>query len=117
MIGVLFFASLVIAGLTSLVSVIEVVISAVRDKFEMSRAGASLAVGVPCDRCISLAFFSTTSGLFVLDILDHFINQFGILLVAVVSMLVIAWGSERCRHCPTTSTTTGRSTSAPGGGC
>ena len=34
--GVLFFGSLVIAGITSLVSVIEVVISAVRDKFEMT---------------------------------------------------------------------------------
>ena len=86
LIGVLFFGSLVIAGLTSLVSVIEVVISAVRDKFEMSRVGASLAVSVPC-MIISLVFFSTTSGIFVLDIVDHFINQFGILLVAVVSML------------------------------
>ena len=91
LIGVLFFASLVIAGLTSLVSVIEVVISAVRDKFEMTRVGASLAVTVPCT-IISLAFFSTTSGIYVLDILDHFINQFGILLVAVVSMLVVSWG-------------------------
>jgi NSS family neurotransmitter:Na+ symporter len=89
--GVLFFGSLVIAGITSLVSVIEVVISAVRDKFEMSRRGAALAVTVPCT-VLSLAFFSTTSGIFVLDIVDHFINQFGILLVAVVSMLVIAWG-------------------------
>jgi NSS family neurotransmitter:Na+ symporter len=90
-IGVLFFASLVIAGLTSLVSVIEVVISAVRDKFEMSRVAASLVVSVPC-AVLSVAFFSTTSGIYVLDILDHFINQFGILLVAVVSMLLLAWG-------------------------
>ena len=41
---------------------------------------------------LSLVFFSTTSGVYVLDIVDHFINQFGILLVAVVSMLVVAWG-------------------------
>lgn len=91
LIGVLFFGSLVIAGLTSLVSVIEVVISAVRDKFEMTRIGASMAVGVPA-ALISLVLFSTTSGLHVLDIVDHFINQYGILLVAVVSMLVVAWG-------------------------
>ncbi|WP_432477842.1 sodium-dependent transporter [Nocardioides sp. GXQ0305] len=91
LIGVLFFGSLVLAGITSLVSVIEVVISAVRDKFEMSRVAAALVVTVPCT-VISLAFFSTTSGIYVLDIVDHFINQFGILLVAVVSMLVLAWG-------------------------
>jgi neurotransmitter:Na+ symporter, NSS family len=88
--GVLFFASLVIAGVTSLVSVIEVVISAVRDKFELSRVRATLVVGLPA-AVISLAFFSTTSGVYVLDIVDHFINQFGILAVAVVSMLVVAY--------------------------
>ena len=91
LIGVLFFLSLVVAGFTSLVSVIEVVISAVRDKFEMTRTGATIAVTVPM-ALISLVFFSTTSGLYVLDILDHFINQFGILLVAVISMLVMSWG-------------------------
>lgn len=90
LIGVLFFGSLVFAGLTSLVSVIEVVISAVRDKFEISRIVATAAVGVPA-AILSVAFFSTTSGVYVLDIVDHFINQFGILVVAVVSMLVLAW--------------------------
>jgi NSS family neurotransmitter:Na+ symporter len=87
---VLFFASLVMAGFTSLVSVLEVVISAVRDKFETSRIRATLLVTIPC-ALISVVGFSTTSGIYVLDILDHFINRFGILLVAVVSMVVLAW--------------------------
>ena len=90
LIGVLFFGSLVFAGLTSLISVIEVVVSAVRDKFEMTRRAAALAVTVP-SAILSLVFFSTTSGVHVLDIIDHFINRFGILLVAVVSMIVLAW--------------------------
>ncbi|WP_203337934.1 sodium-dependent transporter [Nocardioides limicola] len=90
LLGVLFFGSLVLAGFTSLVSVIEVVISAVRDKFEMTRVGATVAVSVPA-AVLSLLFFSTTSGLHVLDILDNFINKFGILAVAVVSMVVMAW--------------------------
>lgn len=89
-IGVLFFASLVLAGLTSLVSVLEVVVSAVRDKFDMARGTAAAVVSIPA-ALVSLAFFSTASGLYVLDILDHFINQFGILLVALVSMVVLAW--------------------------
>ena len=90
LIGVLFFGSLVFAGLTSLVSVIEVVISAVRDKFELTRLSATLIVGVPAAG-ISLIFFSTTSGVYVLDIVDHFINRFGILAAAVASMIVLAW--------------------------
>ncbi|EWT04934.1 transporter [Intrasporangium chromatireducens Q5-1] len=90
LIGVLFFASLILAGLTSLVSILEVVISAVRDKFEMSRVGATAVVALPI-AVVSVLLFSTTSALTVLDIMDNFINKFGILLVAVVSMLVIAW--------------------------
>ena len=88
--GVLFFGSLVVAGLTSLVSVIEVVISAVRDKFETGRLTATLAVGVPA-ALLSLVLFSTTSGIYVLDVVDHFVNQYGILVVALVSMLVVSW--------------------------
>ncbi|MGY2079913.1 sodium-dependent transporter [Modestobacter sp. SYSU DS0657] len=90
LLGVLFFGALVIAGITSLISVIEVVISAVRDKFDTSRLTATLAVGVPA-AVLSLVLFSTTSGVYVLDIVDHFVNQYGILVVALVSMLVVAW--------------------------
>lgn len=90
LIGVLFFGSLVIAGLTSLVSVIEVVISAVRDKLDLSRATAALIVGVPA-AAISLVGFATTTGVPILDTADYFINRFGILLVAVVSMLAVTW--------------------------
>jgi neurotransmitter:Na+ symporter, NSS family len=90
LLGVLFFGSLVIAGITSLVSVIEVVISAVRDKFDTGRLTATLAVGVPA-AVLSLVLFSTTSGIYVLDVVDHFVNQYGILIVALVSMLVVVW--------------------------
>ncbi|PID53808.1 MAG: sodium-dependent transporter [Micrococcales bacterium] len=90
LIGLLFFGSLVMAGLTSLISVLEVVISAVRDKLELSRRAATLSVVLPT-AALSLAMFSTTSGVFVLDIVDFFVNRFGILLAAVVSMVVVAW--------------------------
>ena len=47
-------------------------------------------VGVPA-ALLSLVLFATTSGIYVLDIVDHFVNQYGILLVALISMLVVAW--------------------------
>ena len=90
LIGLMFFGSLLMAGMTSLVSVMEVVISGFRDKFELTRKQATLYVGVPA-AVISMLFFSTSSGVYVLDIVDHFINRFGILLAAVVSMIVVAW--------------------------
>ncbi len=93
LLGLLFFGSLVVAGVTSLISVIEVVISAVRDKFEMGRTAATAAVMVPT-AVLSLVLFSTTSGIYVLDIVDHFINRYGILVVAIVSMLALAWAAR-----------------------
>ncbi|TDO84807.1 sodium-dependent transporter [Enemella evansiae] len=91
LLGVLFFASLVLAGITSLVSVLEVAISAVRDKFDLPRVAATLWVGVPL-AVISMLLLGTSTAVYALDVLDHFINNFGILLVAIVSMLVITWG-------------------------
>ncbi|MCR8670399.1 sodium-dependent transporter [Agrococcus sp. HG114] len=94
LLGVLFFTSLVLAGFTSLVSILEVVISAVRDKLELGRVTATLVVTVPM-AVVSILLFSTTSGVVVLDIADYFINRFGILLVALVAMLAVAWGVRR----------------------
>ncbi|MCH1882151.1 sodium-dependent transporter [Agrococcus sp. ARC_14] len=94
LLGVLFFTSLVLAGFTSLVSILEVVISAVRDKLELGRLRATLIVTVPL-ATMSILLFSTTSGILVLDIADYFINRFGILLAAFVAMLAVGWGVRR----------------------
>ncbi|GAA1425001.1 sodium-dependent transporter [Agrococcus citreus] len=94
LLGMLFFLSLVLAGFTSLVSILEVVISAVRDKLELGRVGATLVVTVPM-AIVSILLFTTTSGILVLDIADHFINRFGILLVALVAMLAVGWAVRR----------------------
>ena len=94
LLGMLFFVSLVLAGFTSLISILEVVISAVRDKLEMGRVAATLAVTVPM-AVVSVLLFSTTSGILVLDIADYFINRFGILLVALVAMVAVAWAVRR----------------------
>jgi NSS family neurotransmitter:Na+ symporter len=60
----------------------------------MGRVAASMAVGVPA-AVVSIVLLGTSSGVFVLDIVDHFINRFGILLVAVVSMLALSWAFRK----------------------
>lgn len=89
-IGVLFFGTLVLAGMTSLISVVEVVISAVRDKLDLSRLSATLLVVVP-SAVVSALLFSTTTGVPILDTVDYFINRFGIVLVAVIAVLLVTW--------------------------
>ncbi|GER21515.1 sodium-dependent transporter [Zafaria cholistanensis] len=90
LIGVLFFGSLVFAGLTSLISILEVIIAAVQDKLGWSRLPATLAVSIPT-AVLSLALFPTATGLYLLDVSDAFVNSFGILAGALVMVVLIAW--------------------------
>ncbi|MGM7671095.1 sodium-dependent transporter [Microbacterium sp. A93] len=94
LIGVLFFASLVFAGFTSLISILEVVVSAVKDKLGWSR-WTTVIVVVGGSGIISLLLFSTTSGLNVLDVTDAFANNFGIVGAALVAVVVVSWVLRR----------------------
>ncbi|NEE00329.1 sodium-dependent transporter [Phytoactinopolyspora halotolerans] len=88
--GVLFFGSLVVAGMSSLISIMQVVISAVQDRTGMSRVPSVLAVGGVI-ALASILLFPTPEGIFILDAADHFVNQYGIAMAALVSVIVVAW--------------------------
>ncbi|OOS00461.1 sodium-dependent transporter [Canicola haemoglobinophilus] len=87
-VGVLFFGSLTFAALTSFISVIEVIISAIQDKLRMRRVKVTFIVGLPM-MFVSVILFGTTTGLPMLDVLDKFVNYFGIVAVAFVSLVAI----------------------------
>ncbi|MBC9926091.1 MULTISPECIES: sodium-dependent transporter [unclassified Leucobacter] len=88
--GALFFGSLVLAGLTSLISILEVIISGIRDKFGLSRAQAAYGIGSIL-AVASVILFSTTSGLTALDTIDHWANNIGIVGSAVVMTITVLW--------------------------
>ena len=87
--GFLFFASLVLAGLTSLISITETYVAGLVDKFKISRAKA-VAFGGGLAAIISL-LFATQGGINFLDAADYFINQFGVALLGLVEVILIAW--------------------------
>ena len=86
--GVLFFGSLTFAALTSFISVIEVIISAIQDKLRVRRVKVTVIVGGPM-MLVSVLLFGTTTGLPMLDVFDKFVNYFGIVAVAFVSLIAI----------------------------
>ncbi|MGW8851675.1 sodium-dependent transporter [Streptomyces xiamenensis] len=92
--GVLFFGSLVIAGLTSLISIVQVIVAAVEDRTGISRTRSVLIVG-GATGVVSIALFSTNGGLYFLDAADHFINQYGIALAALVLLIMVSWISRK----------------------
>ncbi|WP_025252560.1 sodium-dependent transporter [Corynebacterium vitaeruminis] len=95
--GILFFGSLFLAGITSLISIMEVVISAVADKFDIERRRAAVYTGTVM-AVLSCFLFSTASGLVTLDIMDKFTNNIGIVFGAVCALLTVGWITGRRRE-------------------
>ncbi|MDS1270332.1 sodium-dependent transporter [Lipingzhangella sp. LS1_29] len=92
--GILFFVSLVVAGLSSLISIVQVVVAAVQDRFGISRTAAVAGVGGGT-AVVSVALFPTDQGLVVLDVVDRFINSYGIAAASLVLLIVVAWVLRR----------------------
>ena len=88
--GVIFFASLVIAGFTSLISLLQVVSSALQEKFGMNRRLAAL---ITCGTTgvLSIGLYSTTNGLNALAVVDKFINELGIVASAILMTLLVSY--------------------------
>jgi NSS family neurotransmitter:Na+ symporter len=87
--GTLFFLALSVAGLSSMISLNEVVVAALMEKMHISRKRAAL-VFCTAGFVISIAF-TTGGGILLLDIVDHFINNFGVLIGAFIEIVFIAW--------------------------
>ncbi|GGE45140.1 transporter [Pullulanibacillus camelliae] len=91
--AVLFFISIIFAGLSSLISIVEAYVSAVQDKFNISRKTA-VSVGAGLSALISLVYASR-GGLYFLDTVDHYVNQYGIALAGLVEVIFVAWGARK----------------------
>lgn len=88
--GILFFSSLFVAGITSMVSILEVPISALQDKLKLNRIKAVTLVGGGTG-AVSIFLFSTVNAIKLVDIIDHFINNLGIVSGALVSIIMVSW--------------------------
>jgi NSS family neurotransmitter:Na+ symporter len=87
--GALFFLTLVVAGFTSAISIVEVVVAGLMDKFNVARKKAvSWVCGLGF--LISLLYI-TGAGIIFLDIVDHFVNNFGIVISGLLEVALIGW--------------------------
>ena len=93
-VGFLFFGSLVVAGISSLIIILEVPISAFQDKFDWPRKKAVAVIGGVC-AIISIAAFSTGSSLVLVDVIDHFANNIGIVAGGLMSIIWLTWFNRR----------------------
>ncbi|MDR1077190.1 MAG: sodium-dependent transporter [Propionibacteriaceae bacterium] len=95
--GALFFASLLMAGFTSLISILQVILAGFQDKFGLSVKRSALWIGGVMG-VVSTLLFATVQGLNVLDVLDKWINEVGIVSSAIVMSVVVIWISRKGRE-------------------
>lgn len=93
LIGILFFGSLVFAGVTSMISILEVIVAAIQDKLNIGRVNATLLVCIPMG-IVSTLLFGTATGLPVLDVMDKFVNTYGIVAAGFVYVAAIIIGGR-----------------------
>ncbi len=87
--GGIFFLVLVVAGLTSSVSIVEAFSSSITDHFKVRRG---TIVSILCAAALVLGiFFCFGSGGHWLDIVDSFLNRYGLLLVVILETLIVGW--------------------------
>ncbi|MGO0576418.1 sodium-dependent transporter [Ornithinimicrobium panacihumi] len=105
--GVVFFGALIMAGFTSIISILLGVAASVQEKFGLSQRGSAILVAAAC-AIPSVLLFSTTSGLLALDTVDQWANNVGIVISAIVMTVLVVWVLRRsrvlARHLSTVST-------------
>lgn len=87
--GVTFFLSLFVAGISSSVSIIEAFFAALYDQFKCEREKTVAAL---CAVAFLLGIvFCTQAGIFWLDLVDHFITTYGLVIVGICEALIVGW--------------------------
>ena len=96
-IGVCFFGALLTAGVTSMVSILQAVVSGMHDKFDIGHKKAVTIVLVPT--FVLSVMFITGAGLNILDIVDAFINNIGVAAGGLIEVILITrfFNPERLR--------------------
>ena len=87
--AVIFFLALVIAGISSSISIIEAIIAAVMDKFEVSRKKSISVIAIL--GFLGSLLYTTKAGVYWLDMVDHFTSGYLLPIVGTAEALVAMW--------------------------
>ncbi len=87
--GAVFFFCLFVAGISSSISIIEAFTSAIIDKFGFRRAPLVTMIAVA--GMAGSLIFATRAGLLWLDIVDHMLTHYGLVVVGIGECILTAW--------------------------
>ena len=88
--GIVFFIMLLTLGIDSAFSLVEAVVTGVRDEAHNIRRG-TLTFFICLVGFLAGLIFCTRSGLYWLDIVDHWMNSFGLIVVGLMEVILVGW--------------------------
>lgn len=89
LIGVLFFVTLLTLGIDSAFSIVEGAVAGIRDKWRVSQGRVTAAFCV--FGFLAGLIFTTGAGLYWLDIVDHWMNEYGLVVIGLIECVLIGW--------------------------
>lgn len=89
-IAVLFFGMLLMLAVDSAFSLFEALAVSVRDRFKNTNT-KKIAFVITFFGILAGLFYSTKSGLYFLDITDHFIVSYGLVIMGILEAIIIGW--------------------------
>jgi NSS family neurotransmitter:Na+ symporter len=87
--GLIFFIALLTFGIDSAFSMIEPISDGINNKLKITKTKTT-ALLCSLGFFISL-IFATNSGLFLLDIVDHFIANYGLVIIGLIECIILGW--------------------------
>jgi NSS family neurotransmitter:Na+ symporter len=87
--GVLFFLMLLTLGIDSAFSLVEAGAASLIGKYKLKRIHVNIGFGVIAG--IIGLIYTTNGGLYWLDIVDYFMNNFGLLVVGILMCVAVGW--------------------------
>jgi NSS family neurotransmitter:Na+ symporter len=87
--GIIFFLTLLTLAVDSLFSLVEADVTAVMDKWGFRRPRVTFVICLAA--CIIGLLFCTKAGLYWLDIVDHWINNYGLAAIGLAEVIVIGY--------------------------
>ncbi|NEO11050.1 MULTISPECIES: sodium-dependent transporter [Moorena] len=97
--SLLFFVMLLSLGIDSAFSLVEALNATILDKQQQGNV-AKVSIGVCLGGFIAGIIYTTRAGLYILDIVDHFVTNYNLMLVAIFQSILVGWlyGAEKLRR-------------------
>jgi len=95
--SILFFLTLLTLAIDSAFSLVEAINTTISDKIKMKKQHIALIV---CTLCFLAGIvYTTNAGLYILDIVDHFITNVSLIVIGILECIAVGWifGAEKMR--------------------